>query len=147
MLSVKPKPAPTWLLPVMALAQVWAATVLVAPLREPGASWNVGYAALSTVSNLAGLAILALAARNCSRLWRASQEQASLALAVATALVSLFSALVATGPMTIGVWHWESLVPATLALYLAVVLGREVNRLLARGRASGHSRDSASLRR
>lgn len=147
MLSVKPRPEPTWALPVMALAQVWAVTVLVAPLREPGASWNAAYAALSMVSNLAGVAILALAARNCTRLWKVSQGQASWALVATTASVSLFSAVVATGPMTIGVWHFESLIPATLALYLAIVLVREVKTRIALAKASGGSRESESMRR
>ena len=48
--------------------------------------------------------------------------------------------------MTIGVWQWESLAPATLAMYLLVVLVREVNRRLARS-APGQSEDSESLRR
>lgn len=34
--------------------------------------------------------------------------------------------------MTIGLWHWESLIPGALAMYLIVVLVREMSRLLAR---------------
>jgi len=130
----------------MAFAQVWVATVLVARPREPGASWDAGYAALSVIASLAGLAILTLAARNCIRLWRVPAREASWTLVAATTLVGLLSALAATGPMTIGVWHWESLAPATLAMYLLVVLVREVNRRLARS-APGQSEDSESLRR
>ena len=116
------------------------------PLREPGASWDAGYAALSTIASVACLAILALAARNCMRLWRVPPGEASWALVAAAGLVGLFSALWATGPLTIGVWHWESLVPATFAVYLVVVLVREVKRRLARSKATDQSVDSERLR-
>lgn len=76
MLPVKTRPEPTWPPPVLAFGQVWVGTVLIAPLREPGASWDAWYAALSTIASLAGLAILALAARNCMRLWGVPPEEA-----------------------------------------------------------------------
>lgn len=140
-----PRTIPTWPLPVLAFAQVWVGTVLVAPLREPGAPWDAGYVALSAIAGLAGLAILALAARNCIRLWKVSPGEASWALIAATGLVSLFSALWATGPMTIGAWHWESLAPAILAVYLVVFLVREVNRRLAPTKAPRQSVDPERL--
>ena len=146
MLPVKTKPEPTWPLPVLAFAQVWVGTVLIAPLREPDASWHHGYAALSTIASLAGLAILALAARNCMRLWRVPPEEASWALVAAAGMVGLFSALWATGPLTIGVWHWDSLVPATFAVYLGVVVVREVKKRLARSKATDEPVDSERLR-
>lgn len=102
---------------------------------------------MSTVASLVGLAVLALAARNCMRVWRVPPGEASWALVAATGLVSLFSALWATGPLTIGVWHWESLVPGAFAVYLVVVVVREVNRRLARSKAPGQSWDSERLRR
>lgn len=128
------KPLPTWPLPVMALAQIYVGTAFVLPLRKPGAPWSVGYASLSAVFGLVGLAILALAVRNCVRLWHVQTWEASWTLVAVTVPVTLFSALWATGPMTIGVWHWSSLVPGTFAGYLIVVLAREVRRLLARSK-------------
>lgn len=136
------KPLPTWPLPVMALVQVHFGTVLVSPLRESGAPWSAGYASLSALASLAGLVVLAFAVRNCIRLWQVQPWEASWALVAATVLVTLFSALVATGPTTIGLWHWESLIPGTLAVYLIVVLVREMSRLLARSREPNPSVES-----
>lgn len=136
------KPLPTWPLPVMALVQVHFGTVLVSPLRESGAPWGAGYASLSALASLTGLVVLAFAVRNCIRLWQVQPWEASWALVAATVLVTLFSALVATGPMTIGVWHWESLIPGTLAVYLIVVLVREMSRLLARSPEPNQSVES-----
>jgi hypothetical protein len=48
-----PRPMPAWPLPVMALVQVWFATVFVVPLREPGAPWSLSYAVLSGIAGLA----------------------------------------------------------------------------------------------
>ena len=62
-------------------------------------------------------------------------------------LVSHFCALWATGSMTIGVWQWRSLLPATFATYLVVVLVREVHRRLARNKELGQFVDSWRLRR
>lgn len=143
---MKTKAQPTWPLPVLAFGRVWVGTVLIAPLRRSGASWDAGYAALSTIATLAGLAILLVAARNCMRLWRVPPEEASWALVAAAGLVGLVSALAATGPLTIGVWHWESLVPATFAVYLVALLVREGNKRWARSRSTGQSVDSRRLR-
>ncbi len=132
---VPSKPIATWPLAVMAFAQVWLGTVLVAPLREPDASWDAGYAALSAISGLAGLTILALAARNSLRLWRVPPQEASWALVAATGLLGLLSALWATGPLTIGAWHWESLVPASFAVPMVAVCVRGVHARLARSKA------------
>ncbi len=128
-----PRSSPSWSLPVTAFAQVWVAAVLVSPPREPGTPWAFGYAALSGIVSLAGLAVLAFAVRNCGRLWRVPPGQASWALVAASALVASVSLLVATGPVSIGVWDWESLMPGALGAYLIVVVVREVSRLLARG--------------
>jgi hypothetical protein len=119
---------------MVALAQVYFGTVLVSPFREPGAPWDVGYAVLSAVASIGGLTILALAVRNCLRLWRVPPHEASWALVTLAVPVTLFSGLWATGPMTLGVWHWYSLVPGTFAAYLIVVLVREVRRLQVRSR-------------
>jgi hypothetical protein len=129
---VPTKPQPAWPLPVMALVQVHFGTALVSPLRESGAPWSVGYAVLSGIASLGGLVVLAFAVRNCIRLWQVQPWEASWTLVAATVLVTLFSALVATGPVSIGLWRWESLIPGTLAVYLIVVLARETSRLLAR---------------
>ena len=136
------KPLPAWPLPVLALAQVYYGTVLVSPLQEPGAPWSAGYAVLSAVGGLFGLALLGLAVRNCLRLWRVQPWEASWALVAATVLVALFSAVWATGPMSIGIWHWSSLVPGAFAMYLLVVLVREVRRRLARNKEPGRLVDS-----
>lgn len=136
------KPLPTWPLPVMALVQLHFGTVLVSPLREPGAPWSVGYAVLSGIASLAGPVVLAFALRNCIRLWQVQPWEASWALVTATVLVTLFGALWATGPMTIGLWRRESLIPGALAGYLIVVLVREVSRLLARSLDPGQSVES-----
>jgi hypothetical protein len=116
----------------MALVQVHFGTVLLSPLSESGASWSFSYVVLSALASLAGLVVLAFAVRNCIRLWQVPIWEASWALVVATVLVALFSALVATGPMSIGLWRWNSLIPGTLAVYLIVVLVREMSRLLPR---------------
>lgn len=87
---------------------------------------------LSGIAGLAGLVVLAFAVRNCIRLWQVQPWEASWALVAATVLVAFFGALWATGPLSIGRWRWESLIPGTLAVYLIVVLVREVRRLLAR---------------
>lgn len=109
------KPQPLWPLPILALVQVWFGTALLSPLKEPGASWNGGYAVLAALGNVAGLAMLALAGRNCLRLWRVPPSQASWALVISSALVASLSALVAMGPVTSGVWRWWALVPGALA--------------------------------
>ena len=129
-------------MPVLALAQIYYGSVLVSPLRELGAPWSTGYAVLSAVGGLFGLAILGLAERNCLRLWRVQAWEASWVLVAVTVLVALFSAAWATGPMSIGAWHWSSLVPGTFAAYLLVVLGREVRRQLARRNKPGLIVDS-----
>lgn len=131
------KPLPTWPLPLMALAQVYVGTALVSTLRESGAPWNDTYAVLSALAGLGGLLILALAVRNCLRLWRVHPCEASWVLVAVTVPVTLFSALWAAGPMTIGVWPWSSLVPGTFAVYLTVVLAREVRRRLTRSNDPG----------
>lgn len=87
--------------------------------------------------SLFGIGVLALAFRNCVRLWRAEAGEAFWALVVAVVLVTLFGALWATGPLAIGVWRWSSLVPGTFAAYLMVVLWREVRRRLSWGKATG----------
>jgi hypothetical protein len=136
------KPLPTWPLPVMALVQMHFGTVLVSPLRESGAPWSVSYAVLSALASLAGLVVYAFAVRNCLRLWHVPPWKASWALVAATILVALFSALVATGPMSIGLWRWESLIPGALAVYLIVILVREMSRLLARSPEPNQSVES-----
>ena len=123
-----PKSSPVWSLPILALVQVWFGTALFSPLREPGATWDGGYALLSAIGSLGGLAILALAVRNCLRLWRVPSAVASWALMASAAVVAGFSALVAIGPMSSGVWRWWALVPGALATYLFVILGRELHR-------------------
>lgn len=136
------KPQPLWPLPILALVQVWFGTGLLSPLKEPGASWNGGYAVLAGLGSAAGLAMLALAGRNCLRLWRVPPSQASWALVISSALVASLSALVATGPVTSGVWRWWALVPGALATYLIVLLGREIRRMRVRTNASSVFVDS-----
>jgi hypothetical protein len=131
---VSAKPVPTWPLPVLALAQLFVGTVLVSPLRETSAPWSLGYAVLSAVVGLAGLAILGLAVRNCVRLWRLRPSEASWALVAAMLLTALHGALWAAGPTTIGIWRWWSLVPGTFAAFLVIVLVREVRRRLAKSK-------------
>lgn len=136
------KPQPLWPLPILALVQVWFGTALLSPLKEPGASWNAGYAVLAALGNVAGLAMLALAGRNCLRLWRVPPSQASWALVISSALVASLSALVAMGPVTSGVWRWWALVPGALATYLIVLLGRAIRRMRVRTDASSMFVDS-----
>lgn len=126
--AMSPERPPAWPLPVMALFQVYVAMVLISPLREPGARWDAGYAALAAIAGVGGLAILSLAVRNCGRLWRVPAQEASWSLVAAAGLTALYSAMWATGPLTLGVWHWSSLVPAALAAYLLVVVAREIRR-------------------
>jgi hypothetical protein len=114
----------------LALVQVWFGTALFSPLTESGASWNGGYALLSAIWSLAGLAILALAVRNCVRLWRVPPAEASWALVASAVVVAGFSALIASGPMSSGVWRWWALIPGALATYLFIILGRELHRKL-----------------
>lgn len=126
------QPAPVWHLPLLGFIQVWLGTGFIAPLREPGTSWSVVYGVLSALFNLICVYVLVLAARNCSRIWRAEPPAATWAL-VATALpTAVLCAAVATGPLTLGLWRWKSLIPALFALFLVVALIREVMRLVAR---------------
>lgn len=140
------QPAPVWHLPLLGLVQVWLATGLIAPIREPGTSWSGVYDVLSVLLNLVGIYVLVLAARNCSRIWRAEPRAATWAL-VATALpTAVLCAAVATGPLTLGLWRWKSLIPALFALFLVVALIREVMRLVAR-RDSEWSVQQSGVRR
>jgi hypothetical protein len=111
---------------VLALVQVYFGTVSISPLREPGAPWSLGFAVWSAAFGLMGVAILALAARNCRRLWRVPPREVSWALVAVTLLVALLSALWATGPLSIGLWRWWSLIPGAFAAFLLVVVVRDV---------------------
>lgn len=126
-----PQSAPAWPRPVLALAQVWIGTALMIPLREPEAPWHAGYAALAAAGGLVGLAFLGLALRHCVVLWREPREPSS-ALVVVALPVILFSGVVATGPMSVGSWQWQSLPFGALAAYLLVVVARELGRWLRR---------------
>ena len=122
------KPQPAWLLPLVGLAQVWVGTLLVSFLERPGASWTVGNVLLAAVVAGVGIAILALAVRNCVRLWQVPAREGSWATVGVLVVATLLSAAWATGPTTVGEWHWSSLVPGAFAAYSLVVLAREVFR-------------------
>lgn len=122
------KPLRTWLLPLTALAQTYVGTVFVSLLRQPVPSWDSRDAVLSALAGLAGLGVLALAVRNCFRLWGAQRGETSWALIAAAVTATILSVLWATAPMTVGIWACSSLIPGTFATYLIVVMLRQVAR-------------------
>jgi hypothetical protein len=126
--GVTAKPTPVWPLPVLALLQVVFGMALVPGVDELDGSWTVGFALVWTIVTVGGCALLVLAVRNCRRLWRVAPGEESWSMVVAVGLAGAFSWLWATGPLSIGVWHWDSLVHGAFGAYLVVVLARELRR-------------------
>ncbi len=100
---------------------------LIQPLKESGAAeWHLGYALLAGAACLVGAVLLAFGLRNCARLWQMRRGTASNRSLMAVGLFGVLCGLLSDGPITSGVWKWESLLFAALASYFLVILGLEM---------------------
>jgi len=121
---------PAWPLVITALAQMYFGTAFAFVTDVTDVPHSLTEAVLVLASGLIGLTFLALAVRNCRRLWRLAPSSAVWPLVATTVPTAAFCGLWATGPLSIGSWKWSSLVPAAFAVFLVVVL---VRRLWTRG--------------
>lgn len=116
----------TFDLAVLIFVQAFFGSAVIMPLKEEGAPWSVTYAVLVGAGCLGGLVLVGFALRNCGRLWRTPRGSASTRSLFALGLFAPIFGLLGSGPFSSGVWRWDATLFVLLALFFAVLLGREL---------------------
>lgn len=109
-------------LTALSFVLVFFGSSLVMPLSEEGASWSWIYAALSAVSSVVGLGLVAFGIWCGVRLWQAPRGASTTGGLVAIGMFALFSILMTLGPLSSGVWLWDAALLAALGLNFLAIL-------------------------
>ncbi|MFO6454382.1 MULTISPECIES: hypothetical protein [unclassified Aeromicrobium] len=105
---------------------VFFGSSLVMPLSEDGASWSWISAALSAVSSVVGLGLVALGIWMGVRLWHAPRGASTTGGLVAIGMFALLCILLPLGSISSGVWLWDAAMLAALGLYFVAILVLEI---------------------
>lgn len=113
-------------LTALSFVLVFFGSSFVVPLSEDGASWSWIYAALSALSSVVGLGLVALGMWMGVRLWQAPRGSSTTGGLVAIGMFAVLCILLPLGSLSSGVWLWDAALLVALGLYFFVVLVLEI---------------------